>query len=670
MANSSEMLSDEDFLISQVMSNLEIDLPAAKSWMIFSKSVFPQSFKVLFQSYKMECDEKNLADCALCLSDLIKKFPNEVTLIKELRLIADSLCSDANEFLKKIFEQLSEDIKYDVMLSVTRSAQSIEEHCELMLLFLKRMPNARFMQHGSNIVETLLSAEDQPGVYMPINRFRKMLICDALPLILRTNQYDYKFKVIFQLLQKAVEFYVCFMFAQPTPQDLAVRKDVSTLCDNNPDDGWKPLLKLFETVALRYRWNYPEMFVSNFSELSLQQLLSLLKRKNKLLFSLTNEKHRREETSGFEEAYFCLVITFFYYLYHFGKIVHPKIFTNVVMGPYNYVLMEGISFLPDDCPKVMPSDFKRTDRGYLVVSKCGAQDANLLAPSFVTAVECWELLLRHQLLMKEYHILRTSIKLDSWPVFQEFLINSLIYSKSHREAIDHLSRVAESAIDVTHKNKIALQMASCYFFMRDYEHSLKILFDVIVNLSPANDANSSRCQVVKCPARYMYFMRYNNSDILQYCISMLLKLYKSITIDKIEDTYRDMALGYMLVLMQYNIENECMLLSRCLEAIKTRKAFCFPKFFKYIINPDILEEISHLGTPAGGNVSLEILSTPTFQASKQRAITRGVNKGARDDLRQAFVNQMSRCYDNLDNLFIDFFKEEHSFLLVPLSNGI
>lgn len=668
MATSNEMLSDEDFLISQVMNNLEADPAAAKSWMIFSKSVFPQSFKVLFQSYKMECDEKNLTECALCLSDLIKKFPNEITLIKELRRIADSLCSDTNEFLKKIFEQLSEDIKYDVMLSVTRSAQSIEEHCELMLLFLKRMPNARFMQHGSNIVETLLSAEDQPGILVPLNRFRKMLICDALPLILRTSQFDYKFKIIFQLLQKAVEFYVCYMFTPSTPQDLAVRKDVAVLSDGNPDEGWKPLLKLFETVALRYRWNYPEMFVSNFSELSLQQLLSLLKRKNKLLASITNEKHRREETSGFEEAYFCLVITFFYYLYHFSRLIHPKIFTNVVTGPYNYVLMEGISFLPDDCPKIMPTDFKRTDRGYLVVSKSGNQDASLLAPSFITAVECWELLLRHQHLMKEFNLLRASVKLDSWPVFQEFYINSLIYRKMHRDAIDHLNRTADNAVDITHKNKIALQMASCYFILKEYEHALKLLFDVIINLTPVTDGVCTKSVVSKCPVRYMYFMRYNNSDILQYCIAMLLKMYKSK--DKIEDTYRDMALGYMLILIQYNLENEFSVLNRCLETIRKGKTFCFSKFFKYIIHSDILEEVSHLGTLAGGNVNLEILSTSTFQASKQRAITRGVNKGARDDLKQAFINQMARCSDNLDNLFIEFFKEEQTFLLLPLSNGI
>lgn len=658
------IMSDEDYLISQVLNSLKTDISAAKSWMIFSKSAFPQSFPVLFQCYKMECEEQNLIESAACLSDLIKKFSNEIALIKELRSISNALCTDSNEFLKKIFEQLPEDIKYEVMLAVTRNAQSIEEHCKLMLLFLKRMPNARLLQHGSNIIDTLLSAEDQPGMHMPINLFRKMLVCDALPLILRVSQFEYKFKVIFQLLQKAVEFYVCCMFTRSTTQDFAIRKE---LADNNPEEGWKPLLKLFETVALRYRWSYPEMFVSNFNELSLQQLLSLLKRKNKLLSSLTNEKHRREETMGYEEAYFCLVITFFYYLYSFGKHIHPKIFSNAVTGPYNYVLMEGISFLPDDCPKPIPPEFKVTDRGYLIVSKCGTHEAtSMLIPSFVSAVECWELLHRHQHLMKEFNCLRANIKLETWHVFQEFFINSLIYGRAHRDALDHLGRIRESSMDPTHKNKAALQMASCYHFIGDYEHALKILFDVIMNLPPVVAAtNPTKCSIGKCPLRFMHFMGYNNSEILQYCISLLLKLYKCK--DKFDDTYKDMALGYMLVLMQYNLDQEYDMLHKCIDVIKKAKIFSFPKFFNYIINVDILEEISYLATPAGGNVDLEILSTPTFQASKQRAVTRGVNKGARDDLKMAFINQMARCYDNLDNLFIEFIKEEQNFLLLPLS---
>ncbi|XP_055937611.1 integrator complex subunit 10-like [Argiope bruennichi] len=662
------MNPDEEFLINQILNTLKTDPAAAKCWMIFSKSAYPQSFAVLFQCYKMECEEKNLNESAACLSDLIKKFPKEVNLIKELRNIAKVLCSDSDNFLKQIFELLPEEIKYEVMLVVTRNAQTIEEHCELTLLFLKRMPHSRLLNHGTNIIDTLLSAEDHPGIHIPINQFRKMLVCDALPLILRVSQFDYKFKIIFQLLQKAVEFYVSCMFTFPTAQEAAIRKEVIAQSENNPDEGWKPLFKLLETVALRYRWNYPEMFVSNFSESSLQQLLSLLKRKNKTLACLSSEKHRREEMSGFEEAYFCLVVTFFYYLYSFGRLIHTKNQSGPGVGPFNYFLMEGISSPQENCPKTLGPEFKRTERGYIVVSKSAPPEvSNMLIPSFVTVVECWEMLHRHQHFLKEFQNLSKNIQLENWPIFQEFFINMLMYGRAHRDAIEHLSRVQGTTGDLSTKNKSSLQVASCYYFLGEFKHCLQILFDVVLSL-PHSTTASPKSAIGRCPARFLYFMGYNNKEILQYTISMLLKLYKCK--DNIDDTYKDIALGYMLVLMQYDMEHEYELLNRIIETIKKAKSFCFPKFFNYIINVDILEEISYLATPVGGGVNLEILSTPTFQASKQRAVTRGVNKGARDDLKQAFVNQMARCYENIDNLFIEFIKEEDKYLLLPLSDSL
>lgn len=660
-----KMSENEGYLIDKVVDCLKTDKAAAKAWMIFSKSVFSQSFPVLFQSYKMECEQKNLQESAVCLTDLIKKFSNEPLLIRELRDIANVLYSDNNDFLKQIFEKLPDDIKYEVMLSVTRNAQTIEEHCELMLLFLKRMPNSRLLQHGGNIIDTLLAAEERQGIQIPVNLFRKMLVCDALPLILKVSQCEYKFKAIFQLLQKAVEFYVCCIMSFPLPQEAAVRNEVISNSESIPDENWKPLMKLLEIIAIRYRWSHPEMLTSSFNELSLQQLLSLLKRRNKTLASLYSDKHRRDDHSGYEEAYFCLIVTFFYYLYNFGRIIHPKIYTSSPIGPHNYILMEGIAFPQEECPDSLGNSFKKTERGYLVISKDTSRDAdNMLIPSFVTAAECWELLHRHSHLMKEFDALCKNIKLDTWPVFQEFYIDLLMYQGAHMEAIDHLNQVRENATDPSHKNRAALQIASCCHFSGDYERSLKILFDVINSLTPTS-TYESKPSLSKCPSRYMYFMDFSNKQILQYCVAILLKLYKCK--ENVDEAYKDMTLGYLFILMQYDLDREFDLFHKCVDKIKKSKNFSFQKFFNYIINVDILEELSYLATPTGGNINLDILLTPTFQASKQRAVTRGVNRGARDDLKQAFINQMVRCYDNLDNLYIEFFKEEHSFLLLTLT---
>ncbi|GIY39164.1 integrator complex subunit 10 [Caerostris darwini] len=629
--------SQEEYLIAQIDHNLKINKAAAKCWMIFAKSAYPQSFTILFQLYKMECEENNVIESAECLSDLVQKFPNEKSLIMELRNIAKALCSDSDEFSKNVFEHLPEEVKYNVMISVSRNTQSVEEHCELMLLFLKRMPSSRLLQHGINIIDTLMAAEDRPGILIPINLFRKMLVCDALPLILHIAPYDYKFKVIFKLMQKAIEFYVCCMFTFPTAQDASIRKDIIVQSDTNPDEGWKALFKLIETVGNKYRWNYPEMFVSNFSESSLQQLLILLKRKNKTMASLSNEKTRREDVPG------------------------------PVEGPCQYFLMEGIAAPQENCPTTLEPEFKHTERGYIVVSMFASpENSSLLTSSFVTAVECWEMLHHHQNFMKEFKILCKNIQLDTWPAFQEFYINMLMYERAHRDAIEHLSRVQGNG-DMVAKNKTSLQIASCYYFLGEYKLCLKLLFDVILNLQTTT-SNSMLPSIGKCPARFLYFMGYNNKEILQYCVSVLLKLHKCK--ENVDETYKDATLGYMLVLMQYDVEQEFDLLNNITDTIRKKKSFCFPKFFKYIINVHILEQIAHLATPVGGSVKLDILPNSTCQVSKQRAVTRGVNKGARDDLKQAFVNQMARSYDDIDNLFIEFLKEEINFLLLPFNDSL
>ncbi|KAF8786119.1 Integrator complex subunit 10 like protein [Argiope bruennichi] len=307
---------------------------------------------------------------------------------------------------------------------------------------------------------------------------------------------------------------------------------------------------------------------------------------------------------------------------------------------------------------------------YIVVSKSAPPEvSNMLIPSFVTVVECWEMLHRHQHFLKEFQNLSKNIQLENWPIFQEFFINMLMYGRAHRDAIEHLSRVQGTTGDLSTKNKSSLQVASCYYFLGEFKHCLQILFDVVLSL-PHSTTASPKSAIGRCPARFLYFMGYNNKEILQYTISMLLKLYKCK--DNIDDTYKDIALGYMLVLMQYDMEHEYELLNRIIETIKKAKSFCFPKFFNYIINVDILEEISYLATPVGGGVNLEILfHSHGSWSSQHELLTVGVNqKGLRKKLKQAFVNQMARCYENIDNLFIEFIKEEDKYLLLPLSDSL
>lgn len=70
----------------------------------------------------------------------------------------------------------------------------------------------------------------------------------------------------------------------------------------------------------------------------------------------------------------------------------------------------------------------------------------------------------------------------------------------------------------------------------------------------------------------------------------------------------------------------------------------------------------YITTSNGGGVTLDLLPTSTTQVGRQRAVTRGVNKGAKEDLKLAMEKQMARCDDDLEHLLVHFVQQERELL--------
>jgi integrator complex subunit 10 len=56
--------------------------------------------------------------------------------------------------------------------------------------------------------------------------------------------------------------------------------------------------------------------------------------------------------------------------------------------------------------------------------------------------------------------------------------------------------------------------------------------------------------------------------------------------------------------------------------------------------------------------SLQISLLPQTDISKMRTVTRGVNKGAREELMYAMEQQIKRCDEPVEPLLRQFFKQE------------
>jgi integrator complex subunit 10 len=57
----------------------------------------------------------------------------------------------------------------------------------------------------------------------------------------------------------------------------------------------------------------------------------------------------------------------------------------------------------------------------------------------------------------------------------------------------------------------------------------------------------------------------------------------------------------------------------------------FPLFTQYVINMDIIEELTYLSTTSGGGISLDIVSGSNRTTS--RPGTRGANRGEKEDFK-------------------------------------
>lgn len=60
-------------------------------------------------------------------------------------------------------------------------------------------------------MDTLLSAEKHSHASnQPVNSYRKLLVCDLLPLLrVENSSIEFSSKLLFKLLHKSTEFYLC-----------------------------------------------------------------------------------------------------------------------------------------------------------------------------------------------------------------------------------------------------------------------------------------------------------------------------------------------------------------------------------------------------------------------------------------------------------------------------
>lgn len=644
----------------------------------------------MYEAYCLASDSGNIKEASGYLEEMFRKFPTEHRLWDEVYKIANALRADTLDgkvaVLRDMFNHLPTASQHDILLSIAEHCMDTAEHCRLMLLLLRKFPE-KVVEHGVKLIDTLQMAEKHSHCQTPLNQFRKLLVCDVAPLVLKVG-VELPVKQTYRLIHKCIEFYTMFIYAPNRNKlDLFMKPGLegagggsSTESGSGTSEAelWRQLFSFMLCASRRLRWELSELLqepLPLLQESHWQHIRAMLRaRPAPAPTDLTAGAaaaaalEPEELVAAHKQVFYCTIVIFLHALYNYGKNINPSWFPGTT-SDIQCILLEGPRWVspasepPKHKKRKVEPEGKEAEPPALTVSKCvPAESAVVLTQSFLTAIRCWSIL---QYLKKELARLSQHIHLEEWPWFQSFLIESLIYQDQPKEAIAKLYKVAETTTDPSTKNKVNLQLASCFHSFGESSAACSKLLDVVCSLPEISVAASATPYhtpetLHRKPERKLVFACYDRAEVLRFCMKTLITCFK----DKVlmQFSRDDLALGHLIVMTQYDWPEEEPLFLKLLDIIKKQGNFCYGLFFNYLINADMLEEFMYITTSNGGGVTLDLLPTSTTQVGRQRAVTRGVNKGAKEDLKLAMEKQMARCDDDLEQLLVNFVQQERELL--------
>lgn len=524
-------------------------------------------------------------------------------------------CDPDTEFLCQMFQHIPQELQHRLLIMTADHSEDTMEHCKLLLLLLRRFPQT-IATHGPRLVETLLTAEKHSHPGRAVNGFRRLLACDALPL-LGASTVELNPRLSLRLLCKAVEFYLAYI---QQPQDSQIQ---------NP---WDRLFQVVELIGKKLGWELSSIFAMPW---------------NREAYCDKLQQYAVVHGAGLCEELIVrqlLISTVVVLLRILNE--HSLLINN---DETMYCLVEAFAepVLSSAEPKLKKR--KREDNAGIVVTSDGEYSGNGLA----LAVKLWDLLHSGDYLQREMGKLNQQLRLDTW--LNLFLTDLAMYKGLHREA---LARLPQEAGNLS----AHLRLASTCFFLKDYKGMLEYIV-LVVSALPSVCGKVSHHLTVPC-ARHLHYLTLGRLPVLQYCCRLLLSALKESF--SLPGSVGELAMGHALVLMQIDWPQEASTLSTITERIVNRGSFAYPLFQAYIICVDILEELTYLWTEHGGGVSLDI-AVGSGVLQSRRITTRGADKGVREEVKQAMRRQAARDgVDPLDELLQKFIINEKAAIMHSL----
>ncbi|XP_024620779.1 integrator complex subunit 10 isoform X6 [Neophocaena asiaeorientalis asiaeorientalis] len=669
---------DCEFLVQRARELVQQDLWAAKAWLITARSLYPADFNIQYEMYTIERNAERTATAGRLLYDMFVNFPDQPVVWREISIITSALRNDSQDkqtqFLRSLFETLPGRVQCEMLLKVTEQCFNTLERSEMLLLLLRRFPET-VVQHGVGLGEALLEAETIEEQESPVNCFRKLFVCDVLPLIINNHDVRLPANLLYKYLNKAAEFYINYVTrstqiesqhqgTQETSDLMSPSKRSSqkyiieglTEKSSQIVDPWERLFKILNVVGMRCDWQMDK------GRRSYGDILHRMKDLCRYMNNFDNEAHAKYKN----QVVYSTMLVFFKNAFQYVNSIQPSLFQGPnAPSQVPLVLLEDISNVYGDVEidrnkhihkkrklaegreKTMQSsddeDCSAKGRNrHIVVNKAELANSVEVLESFKLARESWELLYSLEFLDKEFTRICLAWKTDTWLWLRIFLNDVIIYQGQYKKAIASLHHLAAlqgplpqpqiSGQGTLEHQRALIQLATCHFALGEYR----------------------------------------------------LRAFT--------DSRDDMALGHVIVLLQQEWPRGETLFLKAVNKICQQGNFQYENFFNYVTNIDMLEEFAYLRTQEGGKIHLELLPNqgmlikpssppmgllqqeflPVLQPSIQTAdrhhtVTRGITKGVKEDFRLAMERQVSRCGENLTLVLHRFCVNEKILLLQTLA---
>nr|XP_054364613.1 integrator complex subunit 10 isoform X3 [Mirounga angustirostris] len=654
---------DCEFLVQRARELVQQDLWAAKAWLITARSLYPADFNIQYEMYTIERNAERTAYAGRLLYDMFVNFPDQPVVWREISIITSALRNDSQDkqtqFLRSLFETLPGRVQCEMLLKVTEQCFNTLERSEMLLLLLRRFPET-VVQHGVGLGEALLEAETIEEQESPVNCFRKLFVCDVLPLIINNHDVRLPANLLYKYLNKAAEFYINYVTrstqiesqhqgAQEASDLMSPSKRSSqkyiieglTEKSSQIVDPWERLFKILNVVGMRCEWQMDK------GRRSYGDILHRMKDLCRYMNNFDNEAHAKYKN----QVVYSTMLVFFKNAFQYVNSIQPSLFQGPnAPSQVPLVLLEDVSNVYGDIEidrnkhihkkrklaegreKTMSSDDEdcsaKGRNRHIVVNKAELANSIEVLESFKLARESWELLYSLEFLDKEFTRICLAWKTDTWLWLRIFLTDMIIYQMTCEKVLDLM----------------------CYMVL------------------PIQDGGKSQEEPSKIKPKFrkgsdLKLLPCTSKAIMPFCLHLMLACFK---LRAFADSRDDMALGHVIVLLQQEWPRGENLFLKAVSKICQQGNFQYENFFNYVTNIDMLEEFAYLRTQEGGKIHLELLPNQGMLI-KHHTVTRGITKGVKEDFRLAMERQVSRCGENLMVVLHRFCINEKILLLQTLA---